>query len=495
MELNTAKLGTLLSVELIAEWLRGLHRIGVIPREFSTGGGGAGGGGGIAATVTLLTLDVEMVTTGADPTMQLRLGGTVEPDGSTLALPLDTAVHIAPELRPGINPLNDAAVLGFSYGGVASPPAAPLNGTMVDDLFTSGPAALILANLTLPLLGDLIDAAGTVFFPDVANPPPAAGLWEAAVTLMPGANSAGADTVDALGLFVDVPGGDASLDEATSILPRLTEFGLVYSRAFLDTRFETDSPVGEQINGAEITEFVLEMGDTDLRVSGTAIKDSATITFSGPIEADLLRGSTVFRVDTSGVSVDVDVPWWADVLFFLTGTGGFLTFGLTRYLGAVIVKAATDQELSDILADIDAAPGQVRGSISNDLGIGMSALAQALSNLGSVDVLQAASTPEASRITDGNIAVFAQVFVNPISVDLGAGTFSRRANQLVELQLTNDRWFTTSELARIVHLGLITVPGSRAVSPHVRGGRPVHGYMQDSPDTAEADNLLSRFGD
>lgn len=487
MDLATAKLGTLLSVELIAEWLRGLHRIGVIPRVFLANSGGGGG----AATVTLLSLDVEMVTSSAAPVTRLRLSGTVQPEGSTFVLPLDTRVRITPELRPGVNPLTDAAVLGFRYDGVAIPPAPPLSGAMVDDLFTSGPAALMLANLTLPLLDGLIDAAGTVFFPTVANPPPAAGLWAAAVTLMPGADSG---TVDALGLFVDLPGGDASLTEATSIQPRLTEFGIVYSRAFLDTRFETASPVGEQINGAEITEFVMEMGDTELRVTGKAVKDNATITFSGPIEAELLRGSTVFRVDASGIDVDVNVPWWADVLFFFTGTGGFLTFGLTRYLGAMIVKEVTGQELSDILADIDAAPAQVRGSISDDLANGMSALAQALSSLGSVGALQAATTPERSRIADGSIAVFAQVLVNPISVDLGAGTFSSHANRLVELQLTNERWFTTSELARIVNLGLITVPGYHAVAPHVRGGRPVRGYMQDSPDLSRADNLLSRFG-
>ncbi len=490
MDLANAKLGTLLSVELIAEWLRGLHRIGVIPRVFPASSGGGGGGG--AATVTLISLDVEMVTSGAAPVTQLRLSGTVEPEGSTLVLPLDTRVRVTPELRPGVNPLTGAAVLGFRYDGVAIPPAPPLSGAMVDDLFTSGPAALMLANLTLPLLDGLIDAAGTVFFPDVANPPPAAGLWATAVTLMPGAGALA--TVDALGIFVDLPGGDASLTEATSHLPRLTEFGIVYSKAFLDTRFETASPKGEQINGAEITEFVMEMGETELRVTGKAVKDNATISFSGPIEAELLRGSTVFRVDASGIDVNVDVPWWTDVLFFFTGPVGFLTFGLTRYLGATIVKAVIEQELSDILADIDAAPAQVRGSISDDLTNGMSVLARALSSLGSVGVLRAATTPERSRIAGGSIAVFAQAFVNPISADLDAGTFSSHANRLVELQLTNERWFTTSELARIVNLGLITVPGYHAVSPHVRGGRPVRGYMQDSPDLSTADNLLSRFG-
>ncbi len=487
MDIGDAKIGTVLSIHLIAEYLRGLQRIGTIPASFVTINSG------VEFTVTLGSLEYEMVqSANAAPYTRLHITGSVASQNPPLVLPLDTWVRLVPELQTNGGQPAEAPTLGFRYDGVDVAPAAPLTAAMIDQLFAAGPVATIFTALNIPLLEPLIEGAGDALFPDPAITPPAAGLWAVAISLMPG--DLGQNTTDALGIFINLPGEDANPNETASFLPILTEFGLVYGRGFLNARFAALNITGTVVDGATITDFTMEMGDTDIRVNGSATKDVADIEFSGPMTAQLLRGSTQFFVDASGIDVDVDLPWWVDIFFFFAGPGGILSLGLIPIFGGLAFEAFKDKTVSEALAEVDAASGIVKSSIGGTFARSITNLAQALSNLGSLDELQPALTPEGSLVENGNIAVYAQAFVNPITEDISDGTFSTRANRLLELQLNSGRWFTTSEMARIVDLGLITTPGYRAVAPHLRQGQPVRGYMQDEPDLSKADNLLTRFG-
>ena len=484
MDIGNAKLGALLSAKLVTEYFRGLQRIGTIPASIST----TSNGQTFFVSIDPLEFELAMPAAG-EPYGRLRITGSVTTGAPPLILPLDTWVTMTPVLLPNLNQPMNAAVLAFRYDGVDEPPAAPLSGDMVDQIFSSGPVATIFANVSLAILEPLIEAAGVVLFPATVVPP--AGTWASALALMPADD---ADNTDSLGIFIDFRGGDANPADTKSILPNLTEFGIIYSRTFLDVSLAALNMVGQFINGAEITEFSLSMGNAEIFINGAATKDIADINFSGPITAQLLRGTNVFLVDATAIDVDVDLPWWADVFFFLAGTGGFLSLGLVPFFGGMVFEAYKDKSVSDAQAEIDAAPGIIQSSVSGTFARSISNLAQALSNLGSLGVLQPAITTESSLVEGGNIAVFAQVFVNPVTLEIVDGTFSRSANRLLELQLDGGRWFTTSELARIVGLGLITTPGYRAVIPHFRDNQPVRGYMQDEPDLSKADNLLTRFG-
>ena len=486
MDLGSAKLGAIVSVELVAEYLRGLQRIGTIPAEFASTSNGAD------FVVALAPLDFELAKPAQSAAFaRLHITGQVSAAGGGVALPLDTWVRFTPILRPGSNQPLNAPVLGFRYDGVDVPPVLPLTAALIDQVFNSGPVATILGNVSIDVLDPLIQAAGAAFFSDPAVPPPSAGLWSTDITLMP---STAQGTSDALGMFVDLPGGNATPAETMSFLPDLTEFGIVYGREFLNVQLAAINTVGQTIDGAEITAFEMHMGNDAILIEGSATKDVAEIDFTGPITSQLIRGSSQFLVDASAIDVTVDLPWWADVFFFLAGPGGFLTLGLTPIFGGMIFEAVKGKSVSDALAEVDAAPGAVQSSVSGTFGIALSGLAQALSNLGALGALQPAYTPESSLTESGNIAIFAQVFVNPTSQNISNGTYSRRANQLLELQLDSGRWLVTSELARIFAAGLIDTPGYHAVAPHMRGGLAVRGYMQDNPDLDKSDNLLTRFG-
>jgi hypothetical protein len=149
-----------------------------------------------------------------------------------------------------------------------------------------------------------------------------------------------------------------------------------------------------------------------------------------------------------------------------------------------------------VQGDINSAPSIVRGGIARSFTGALDQLAQSLSNLGPLDTLQPVSTPESSIVEDGNLAVFAQVFINPFTASITSGRHSRSADRIFELGLDNGRLFEASELARIVGLGMITTPGYHAVAPYIRDdGTAVRGYMRDNPDISVDDNLLVRFGD
>ncbi len=488
MDFGSAKAGLVLSISLLEEFLLGLQRIGVIPATFEVTHDGND------FTVAVGPFEYELVQpAGNAPYTRLRIVGSITSAALPVAVPLDTWVRLTPVIRPAANQPVSASVLAFEYDGVDVPPAPPLTEDMIDGLFASGPVANTLNNLTIGVLDSLISGISPLLFPDAANPAPAAGLWAASVTLMPAAEGQ-SDHIDSLGLFVDLPGGNSEPVDTTSFLPQLTEFGIAYSRDLLDTALLQFDQTGETVGDATIDSFSLTMGDDAILIDGEASQDIADISFEGPIRIALIRGTSDFAIDTSGIDVDVDLPWWADVLLFLAGDGGFLTLGLVPLFGTIYLSTQ-GTSLGEIESGISSAPSLVRGAIAESFAGALGQLAQSLSNLGPLANLQPASTPESSTIEDGNLALFAQVFVNPFTASISSGRHSSATDRIFELGLDNGRLFEASELARIVGLGMITTPGYHAVAPYVRSdGTAVRGYMRDNPDLDPDDNLLTRFG-
>jgi hypothetical protein len=488
MDLGDAKAGIILSISMLEEFFIGLQRIGVIPATFSINQANT------EFTIAIGPLEYKMAKpNGSAPYNRLHIVGTVSSDILPVPLQLNTWVRLTPVLKPAVNQPIRASVLAFQYDGVDVPPAAPITEEMIDTIFETGPIANTINNMSIAILDSLINSISPIFFPDEDNLPPAAGLWASAVSLMPAAENQ-TETIDSLGVFVDIPGGNAVPVETVSFLKNLTEFGIAYSRNFMNTILSEHDLTGETIGGARINSFSLQMGESSIQIEGEATQDIADISFSGPIQILLIRGTNHFAVDTSGIDVDVDLPWWADLFLFLAGDGGFLTLGLVPLLGGIVL-AAKGTSLGEIEGGIASAPSLVQGSVASSFEGALDQLASSLSNLGPLDTLQPVSTTESSIIENGILVVFAQVFINPFTALITSGRHSRATDRIFELGLDNGRLFNASELARIVNLGMITTPGYHAVAPYVRrDGTAVRGYMRDNPDLAKDDNLLVRFG-
>jgi hypothetical protein len=227
-----------------------------------------------------------------------------------------------------------------------------------------------------------------------------------------------------------------------------------------------------------------------LLIDGRAERDGGIVTFSGPIEMALIRGTDVFAVDTSGVDVDVDLPWYLDILLFFTGPiGGILTLGLGALIGEAILSSK-DTSSGEVHADLAAIPNLVRGGIANTLRSELDVLTEALHVEGDFGELAVMSSNDQSIIEDGSLGVFAQVLMNPISDLIIDGVYSKQLRRFAEFRLAGGRQFSASELSRFVDGEMITTPGYHAV--HRVFGDELR-FMRADPDDALANNLSERF--
>lgn len=492
MNLGKAQAGVLLSIPLLEEYMRALRRIELIPptMTFQVNVFGAN----VDAVLALDPPEYRLAADGGTTKARLHLTGPITIAGKQV-LQLDTWVLLTPILKPDPDPLK-APRLGFRYDGVDVSPSPPITDQMIDDEFQNPPMSTVIEGISIPVLGPLINNIGPVLFPQ--TPPPAAGLWPAASKLMLGTGN----DLDSVGVFVALPGEDPTPTDDQSLFPSLTEYGLVLSRTFMDTTLDAQAKAdeGDQGGGIEVTKLKISMGDNDIRIDGKAKKDSATVTFKGPVNFQLIRGSTQFAVDASGINVDVDLPWWADVLRFVLGSPFVTipTFGIVRILGDLVL-ATQGTSLNAIEAEIAGVPSLVQGTVAGSMASGLEVLALGLNAISGVGEIEAASTPDQSRVIKGHVAVFAQVFLNKLTERIVDGTWSTRNQRISYLKLQGGRWFDASELARIAGMELIETPGYHSVKPYVRHADTttpeyVQGHMRDNPDLSKQDNLLERFG-
>jgi hypothetical protein len=249
--------------------------------------------------------------------------------------------------------------------------------------------------------------------------------------------------------------------------------------------------VGTESSGATITRMALSMHDDAILIDGHASKENAEIDFEGPVRIALIRGTTAFAGDAGGVEVDVDVPWWVDLLrFFTSPLGGFLSFGLLTLTGEVIF-ALGGTSSSEVEREIGAAPNLVRGSLTTTLTESLATLAEALEIETALGGTAAQSTLDRSVTEDGHIAVYAQVFVLPVVATIVDADYSKTLRRFRDYQIEGGRWFRSTELTRLVKTGIITTPRYHAVS-RIRDGQET-GWMRADPDDSQINNLEELF--
>jgi hypothetical protein len=490
MDIGQAQIAALVSIAVFDEFFKAMYRTGVIPAVTTSDQDTPLGPRNV--TVRLEPPEFFLSEPSEGPRTLLRLSGAVElraagvtdgPTDFTSDFTTTVRLNINLEPRPGQPPMGR-----LMYAGVHESPAFPLTDQMVTEFFTSPEVETILDGVELDLFTPIIDSLEANLFPD--DPPPPRDAWRATYRLLHGATDS---HVDSMSIQVALPGQDPGGGDDHSQLPALTEFGIIYSRQLLNTILEAqaEAQIGTEVDEAKITSLSLTMKGKAMHIDGRAERNGGAVTFAGPIRLHLIRGTTQFAVDADEVEVDVKLPWWLSVLMFLSGPGGLLTFGLSWLVGHAIF-ASQGTSWREVQADLDAAPGRVQSAISAVLEEGLSALAEGLSFSTSMGAVVPQGTPDHSLVQNGHIAVFAQLFMNPMRSAISDGYYQRRGRRLGELQLENGRWFAAAELARLVKVGLITTPGYHAVEQTLANGR-ARRYMRANPDDRLSNNLLKRF--
>lgn len=455
MDIGDAKVAVLLATDLFDEYFRALRRSGAAPPELDE-------------------TKFEVASDSSTYYTRLYARGTVVldvPGGDSIETELETQVRMSIVLvsRPG-----QAPVVGLQYDGVDVDPDPPLTREYVDWLFTNPPVSDLVASVELDLVAPVIAALSDHLYPDEDPPPP--DQWDVDIQLA----TRHGDFWDSIAVYVAEPNTLQNLGDDESLLPELREVGIIHARELMDTVFANTASqqVGMEMDGAEITHLELEMLDDAVHIEGKAERDGAEVTFAGPLRVQLLMGTNIFDVDA--FEVEVNLPWFT---FFLGPLGGFVTMGLGPLIGEfVLLGEGTSTE--EVLPQIRAIPGMVRGGIADVLATELAALVEGLQVNGALGNLNADSTTWDSKVEDGAIAVFAQVFLNPLTARITRGYYSRSLRRLTRLRLAGGRWFSSAELARLVMADVISTPGAHSVQG------PTRMYMRSNPDTRTDNNLL-----
>ena len=95
------------------------------------------------------------------------------------------------------------------------------------------------------------------------------------------------------------------------------------------------------------------------------------------------------------------------------------------------------------------------------------------------------STPDHLEVKDGNVTLFAQVFVSQITENLTDARYSKIQRRFIEYELESGRKFRYSELARLMHSQRIIVPGYHDVKGE---------FVRSNPNNTSTDNLKELYG-
>ena len=474
MDIGNAKIAVYIGIQVFREFFDELYTKEILPHSISFDKDS------ISKTVTVLldqpSLVVQNNNNDIYPRLELRGQIELRPLGETegepeITLPLSVNVRLDFNLK---DKTGEAPVLNLAYGGVDGTPGFPVTESDVDDLFNTPEMSGLLDSVEIDVLGPLIEGLSAIFFEEDDAPEP--DKWPTQLRIcMPSDEQ----NMEALGIFVALPGEEADPGQIPSWLAANTGFGIIYSRDFLDFVLEkgANEQVGEKVSGAKIKSLSMKMLDEVISVNGEAEKDDADITFDGPISVSLIRGTTHLNFDTRDIDVDVDLPWYADILPWVAGILFFIP--ILNIADIWLIPLAWDIE-----KDVAAAPGQVRGGLASSLASGMEQLSKGLKIEAGFDEVTVDSTPDHSNVVNGHMGLYSQVFVSTMVSTISDGEYSKYYRRFVEFTLANGRQFKASELARLVKNGKIETPNFHDV-----GGK----YMRADPDENKGNNLLEMF--
>lgn len=422
-----------------------------------------------------------------DGTIEVRLAASDPTSNPLQTFPLHAPVRLALVLAPG----DPVRVVSLSYQGTDGPPDPPVTSDDIDEIFESPAIRDRLAATTIDLAGPMVAGLNLSRFGRVGRP--ADSDWSVVLTLLPARDG----TDDAFFVTVGPPGTTAVPQFADSFLRSRTGMGVAFSRGFLDLMLErgANAKVGEEVEGgAKVQTLTLRMLDAAVEVKGHVKKQvdilpDVDIRINGPMIPSLVRGTTAMAFDTDLVEVKVDegdeifysvLKWFLTIgssALLFTGFASLTAIGIASWV--TLVQAAWNADV-----DIKNAPNAVRDGLANALGAELSALSESLDDDHEVDPILVDATPDSLEVIEGNMLLYAQILLVPLTERLRLAEFSQRLNRLAIIQLNDSRRFRVQELARLMRNGKVTVPGFHEVD-----GR----YVRANPDDKTTNNLLEVF--
>ncbi len=493
MDLGEVKIAVGINVDIIKGIVAHLYATEVIPSSFEFGD--------IQIQINEPTIEVREPATN-NARLGLHITGEFK-NGDSDASPFDIWMKLRPFVR-SVSGSSPVAALSVDEVEEATPEdIGGLVGT-----FATGLIDDILQNMDIPIYNSLIGGIeGSVFEEDEI---PNRSTWNAdfylgaisqiehvQVGFPPGqpqnphvSDSTMLDTTPALIATLALPGESAQMPENHSIVPENTGIQIIISRDAMDTVLakKAQEKVGESIEGATINAMQMSMHDLGIQISGEAEKSGATIEWDGVLLLFFrkfynVKGSVRWHdgfvnVFTSGIDVDVDIPWYIKLLrafLFVLGPIGWI-------LDATLIAPK--------ISEADEAPDLVRGAFREEVGEALRDMIGNVGGLSGEDEIPFMDFGQDSWVLNGHYthSILAFSGLNRDEIDnVEHDVFEiegAHGSSVGMINLASGYRLHPEELGRLLKKGIIEIP-------NVHGVEADYGfYVRTNPNDDTTDNLV-----
>lgn len=501
MDMGAVKIAVGLDLAILNDILVHLYEAAAIPPEINLGIGS----GGDSQNVFHARLDQPVIDI-KDPNTTPRAGVRLSGEAQLFnAEPVPMGAWI--ELIPVVVPVTDAAPqVGVSLGAIEDVTPAWLSGPLQTVL--TDKLAPVLAGVTLPIYDSLIPQLATAL-----DDPPAPDAWSCGVFV---ARPSTLErqyvefprgepehpfisrvehraTVSSLLITLAMPGDDPSLPNDRSIVPRGSGLQILIAREAMDMILgaKTAAMVGQKIEGATIKSLTMKMHSLGIDIHGSAEKDSADITWDGVLllywrrwyylKSGAMRNypnGGFVDIFTSGIDVDVHLPWWVtllEVFSFVLGPVGWILNSI--FLAPKLEEAAN-------------APSTVQGGLGDAVGSAFSDMLDSLSGITDIAPVPMKLYGRDAWVMDGHYAYTVLLMAGTHDAHLDQVVYDHFSVQGAEGQsvgyviLDTGHDLSPEEAGELMKDGILRIPGYHGVHA------PYGYYFRSNPNETIADNLV-----
>ena len=501
MNLGQVKIAAGLDIEIINGILVHLYEASAIPPEINLGIESGG------KTINLLHARLEQPRVSVkydngSPRLGVSLSGEASLyDGEPAALgcwieilPVVVATEgEAPSAGIALGPMEDAVPDWFSWA---------FNNLLATDLQKA------LADVKLPIFDGLISQLETAY-----KEPPARDQWSCGFYIAKPSTLERQHvsfprgepdkpyldfiehrtTVVSLLFTLALPGEDPRLPNDRSIVPRGTGLQLIIAESAMNLILgaQTSAMVGQEIEGAKINALSMRMHPLGIEMHRRAEKDAADIDWDGVLllfwrrwyylDSGAMRhysGGGRVDVFTSGIDVDVDLPWWVtllQVVSFLVGPIGWI-------LNSIF--------LAPKLQQAGEAPTIVRAGLSDVVGAAFNDMLSGVASIAGIAPVPLKMYGRDSWVMDGHYAYTALLMAGKHDAGFEDIVHDRfevtgaKGESVGYFVLDSGHDLSPEEAGELMKEGILRVAGYHGVAASYGH------YVRSNPDKTIANNLV-----
>lgn len=300
-------------------------------------------------------------------------------------------------------------------------------------------------------------------------------------------------TVVSLLFTLALPGEDARLPGDRSIVPRGTGLQMVIAQTAMDMILgaQTTAMTGQEIEGATIKSLQMRMHPLGIEMHGKAEKDVADINWDGVLllfwkrwyflDSGAMRhykGGGRVDVFTSGIDVDVNLPWWVKLIEIVSYVIGPIGWILNSIFLAPQLQAA------------GSAPTVVRAGLSDVVGAAFNDMLNGVASIAGVAPVPLKMYGRDSWVMGGHFAYTALLMAgkhDAVFEDVVLDHFivpGAEGDSVGYFVLNTGHDLSPEEAGELMKAKILRVPGYHGVLA------PYGHYVRSTANKSEDDNLV-----